>query len=254
METKKIGSKSGQAGSAAVLVPILIIGFGLLIFIVFYSTLLSNPNGNLAQDDSSPGAVNYSGPGVTTDCLFWNKNPRVRSALASDPQFHQNLVYYASALGYNKNDMISVFRIECDFNWHVVNSFGCGGMFQLCPVSERVTGITGRRLATLPPSQQMYYMYRYFKAMGCDRDPPVAKTMTNAYLCVFLPGKRKEPPNQRIWKRGVNPLHDVDDDGWIYKWEVDCNMFTSYGIGSKSCGLNLPLCSKSKVVARKGDY
>lgn len=246
-----------EAGAIPVILAIAVV----VVFFVgcfLFITLLSNHSSSSTEDENLDSYSTDSNlpvtEGVVTDCLFYNKNPRVRKALATDANFLKSLVYYSKGLGYHQNDMISVFRIECDFSWHVVNAFGCGGMFQLCPISEKVTGISGRQLASLQPSQQMPYMYRYFKAFGCDRDPPASKTMTNAYLCVFLPAYRKVAPQTRIWKRGVNPLHDVDNDGWIYKWEVDCNMTSSYAIGSRSCGYNLPLCSRSKVLPRKEDY
>ncbi|HRH46838.1 MAG TPA: hypothetical protein PKY82_34650 [Pyrinomonadaceae bacterium] len=249
--------KDGYYHQAGAALAVVVIGLVVvLIFTIFFLTAFNAANPQQSDDVSAGiGDAGYLTQSVTTDCLFYNKNPRVRGELSRDPNFIKSLVYYSKGLGYHQNDMISVFRIECDFNWHVVNPFGCGGMFQLCPISEKVTGITGRELARLSPAQQMPYMYRYFKAMGCDRDPPASKTMTQAYLCVFLPAYRKKPPEAKIWPRGVNPLHDVDNNDWIYKWEVDCNMTTSYAIGSKSCGFNLPTCSLSKVKGRPGmDY
>ena len=251
---------NAQAGAA----PLIAVGILAAIFVglvLFLSMAggMAQPGSDASSFEDTGGAVpmdmaSAAARGVFTDCVFYNKNPRVRSELSRDPNFIKSVSYYSKLLGYQTNDMISVFRIECDFNWHVVNAFGCGGMFQLCPISEKVTGITGRNLAKLSPANQMPYMYRYFKAMGCDRDPPATKTMTHAYLCVFLPAFRKVSPSKRIWPRGVNPLHDIDNNNWIYKWEVDCNMTSSYAIGSRSCGFNLPLCSGSKVLPRKQDY
>lgn len=242
-----------QEGSAAIIVIAVagIIFVGLLLFITMIggANSAATTGGDMTED---PTMMDVPMTGVTTDCLFFNRNAKVAALLRNDPAFPARLGFYTRMLGYTTNDMMAMFNIECSFNFHVVNAFGCGGMFQLCPPevggpSTAVVGIRPRQLAALSPSGQLPYLYRYFTAMGCHRDPPAAKTPTHAYLCVFLPAYRNVPPSRRIWRRGNNPLHDVDNDGWIYKWEVDCNMTASYAIGARSCGFKLPSCSQAKV-------
>lgn len=252
---QQVFMKKNEKGIVPVifLVILLVIFVGVVLFLTVFTQSAGAPDGGgggIIPDDAMLGDVPFTG--VMTDCLFFNKNPKVSNLLRNDPQFPARLAYYTKMLGYTANDMMAMFNIECSFNFHVVNAFGCGGMFQLCPPevggpSTAVVGIRPRQLAALSPSGQLPYLYRYFTAMGCHRDPPAAKTPTHAYLCVFLPAYRNVPPTRRIWRRGNNPLHDVDNDGWIYKWEVDCNMTASYATGGRSCGLNLPRCSLAKV-------
>lgn len=244
--------RKNETGSAAV---ILIAGvLALIVLVTIFMMILKGGNSAATGGDPTddPTLVDVPGNSVYTDCLFFNRNSKVSALLRRDPDFPARLAYYTRMLGYTPNDMMAMFNIECSFNFHVVNAFGCGGMFQLCPPevggpSTALIGIRPRQLAALPPSGQLPYLYRYFTAMGCHRDPPAAKTPSHAYLCVFLPAYRNVPPSRRIWRRGNNPLHDVDNDGWIYKWEVDCNMNASYAIGATSCGFRLPRCSQAKV-------
>lgn len=239
------------AGALALIAVLLTVFIGaLFVMMMMGGASATTATGNDPIDD--PTMMEQTYDVGSTDCLFFSQNSKVKRLLATDNGFPSRLAYYSKGLGYTANSMMAMFNIECGFNFNVVNPFGCGGMFQLCPPevggpATAAVGIRPRQLAALPPSAQLPYMYRYFTAMGCHRDPPAAKTPTHAYLCVFLPGYRNVNPSKRIWPRGNNPLHDVDNDGWIYKWEVDCNMNTSYSIGAQSCGLKLPRCSQSKV-------
>ena len=247
-------NKSEKGAVFVVVLIVVVLAFaGAMLFFMLMSggaNSAATTGGDMTED---PTLIDPSDSRVgETGCLFFRTNPKVSRYVGQDPQFPGRLAYISKVLGYTSNDMMAMFNIECSFNFNVVNGFGCGGMFQLCPPevggpATASVGIRPRQLAALSPSGQLPYLHRYFTAMGCNRDPPAAKTPTHAYLCVFLPAYRNKKPTDRIWRRGNNPLHDVDNDGWIYKWEVDCNMTTSYAIGGRACGLNLPRCSQSKV-------
>lgn len=248
----KSDMKNKEKGAAfliiLVIVALLFVGVLLIMYMLGSGNSDVVTGGDSTEDPYLMSPVNVPFDG----CLFHKRHPKVARYLREDPAFPGQLTYYSKGLGYTPNDMMSMFYIECTFNFNVVNAYGCGGMFQLCPQEiggpkRAAMGITPRELAALSPSRQLPYLDRYFRLQGCHRDPPAAKTPAHAYLCVFLPGKRNKKPSDYIWPRGANPGHDVDNDGKIYKWEVDCNMQTSYAIGGTSCGLNIPRCSRSKI-------
>ena len=138
--------------------------------------------------------------------------------------FKSKVIEVASRLKINPNWLLVVIEKESSFNPRAKNPNGsASGLLQMIDSSARGVGTTSAALRQMKGSQQLDYIYKYFKGytgkMNCVED---------VYMITFRPSyfKHRNDPNKVVASgrtARINSVVDLNKDG-----EIKMSEFKAY--------------------------
>ena len=151
---------------------------------------------------------------------------QIKGDTAEKELFAEKVVKYADLLGTNPDWLMLLMYFESRLNPAAQNSTSkATGLIQFMPTTARYLGTSTDELKQMKGSDQLDYVYKYFK-------PYKGKlgTLTDVYLTIFYPYAVGKPGTyvlgshltEEIVKKiaDQNPIFDYNKDGQITKDEV----------------------------------
>ena len=117
---------------------------------------------------------------------------KVDVSVIQDPDFKAKVEKVAQALGVKSSDLLAIMKQESGVNPHIYNKAGSGavGLIQFMPDTAKRLGTTTEELAKMSATEQLDYVYKYFKMTGVGDG-----TLGDLYMAVFMPKYVGYPDN-----------------------------------------------------------
>lgn len=118
-------------------------------------------------------------------------------------KFYKKLKEISDSLSINPNDLLRVIHLETagTYDPSITNQIGATGLIQFMPRVAHALGTSTRELATMTATEQLDFVYRYFKM---NKLPPNS-TASDIYLMTFMPFvvRHNKPDNYVLGARGA---------------------------------------------------
>ena len=108
---------------------------------------------------------------------------KVDVSVIQDPDFNAKVEKVAQALGVKSSDLIAIMKQESGVDPTAVNkSSGATGLIQFMPTTASRLGTSTTALAQMSATEQLDYVYKYFKMTGVGDGQ-----LGDLYMAVFMP-------------------------------------------------------------------
>jgi len=125
-----------------------------------------------------------------------------------EPDFMDKLKRVATALGVSPNALSGIIKHESRFKHHTPNPHsGAVGLIQFTPKTARQLGTTTQKLAKMTATQQLDYVYQFYKSVGVKPGMDIG----DLYMLTFIPTYAGvKNPNVILGKKGGGILPGTD--------------------------------------------
>lgn len=130
-----------------------------------------------------------------------------------DPDFNSKLQKVADSLGVDKAHLIAIMKAESNMDPAAVNPYSkATGLIQFMPKTARSLGTTVRELRTMSATDQLDYVYRYYKMNGVKPGMGAG----DLYMATFMPAAVGKPDDFVLGVKNGNKSIFGLNQGLIY--------------------------------------
>jgi LysM repeat protein len=129
-----------------------------------------------------------------------------------EPGFRQKLQQVANALGVETRVLLGIMKHETGNTLSpqakAPGKHGAVGLIQFIPKTARELGTSTEALAKMSATQQLDYVYRFYKSVGVKPGMDIG----DMYMCTFMPAYVHKPVDTIIGKKNGGTLPGTDQN------------------------------------------
>ena len=134
-------------------------------------------------------------------------SPSTSKTALEEPEFLKKLVQVARELGVSAKALFGIINHESRFRHHKQNpKTHAIGLIQFVPKTARQLGTSTEQLAKMSATEQLDYVYRYYKNAGVKPGMDIG----DMYMYTFIPGYVRQPENTVLGKKDGGRLPGTD--------------------------------------------